>query len=205
MKATDQIHATTNGRDSSNAPAAELTVVFFGGVVVASLEEERLAEHIGAGLAAAGLVLRHGGYNGLMEAAARGAASKGGKICAVTLSGKEDEWGPLNPYVTEAVHLTTVGARLDHYLADAHLVIAMGGGVGSLHELTAALYYAGSIRPVPVWLVGPTALRLLAFLQQDKWLFESPTRPLGFLTPIASAATFDTELAGLSVSLKGEA
>jgi uncharacterized protein (TIGR00725 family) len=173
------------------------TAVFFGGVVPASLDEERLAEAVGTALAAEGFALAHGGYNGLMEAAARGAAAKGGRICAVTLSGKRAEWGPFNPHVTEAVHLGSLGARLDHYLGAADLVVAMGGGVGTLHELTAAIHYAGSIRPVPVWLVGPTALLLLAFLRREKWLFESPTRPLDFLTPIASATQFATQLRNL--------
>ncbi|WP_260867689.1 LOG family protein [Streptomyces sp. SAJ15] len=48
-----------------------------------------------------------------------------------------------------------MGARLHAYLDDANLVVAMGGGVGTLHELTAALYYATTIRPLPVRLLGP--------------------------------------------------
>jgi uncharacterized protein (TIGR00730 family) len=181
------------------------TAVFFGGVVPTSADEERIAEEVGTALAGAGFKLLHGGYNGLMEAAARGAAAKGGKFGAVALTGKRAEWGDFNEYVTEAIHLPDVGSRLNHYLDQADLFVAMGGGVGTLHELTTAIYYAGSIRPVPVWLVGPTALRLLVFLRREKWLFESATRPLGFLTPIASAAVFATELAKLAPTPEGEA
>jgi hypothetical protein len=47
---------------------------------------------------------------------------------------------------------------------------------------------------------GPTVLRLLAFLRKEKWLFETPSRPLGFLTPISSAAAFTTELSHLTLS-----
>nr|BEK70298.1 hypothetical protein KPHV_75250 [Kitasatospora purpeofusca] len=70
-----------------------LTAVFFGGVVPASAQEETLAEEIGRAMAQAGYQLMHGGYNGLMEAAARGAAGQGATVTAVTLIGKHDEWG----------------------------------------------------------------------------------------------------------------
>lgn len=194
MTPADQTPSPATGRGGHGTR----TAVFFGGVVPASPVEERLAEEVGTALAAEGFALAHGGYNGLMEAAARGAAAEDGRIRAVTLADKRAEWGSFNAHVTEAVHLPSLGARLDHYLDSADLVIAMGGGVGTLHELTAAIYYAGSIRPVPVWLIGPTALRLLAFLRQEKWLYESPTRPLGFLTSIASAAQFAVRLRDLS-------
>lgn len=186
----------TDGRDGPQG--RQMTAVFFGGVVPASPDEERLAEEVGMALAGAGFTLLQGGYNGLMEAAACGATAKGGTVTAVTLADKHAEWGDFNPYVTDSVHLPHVGARLNHYLDSADLVVAMGGGVGTLHELTAALYYAGNIRPVPVWITGPTALKLLAFLRREKWLFETPTRPLGFISPIASAAAFATQLHTLS-------
>lgn len=179
--------------------------MFFGGVVPASADEERLAEQVGMALAGAGFALLHGGYNGLMEACARGAAAKGGAVTAVTLAAKHPQWGGFNPHVTDEVHLPDVGARLNHYLDAADLVVAMGGGVGTLHELTAAVYYAGTIRPIPVWITGPTALRLLAFLRREKWLLETPTRPLGFLSPIASAPAFAARLHDLTESGKKEA
>lgn len=175
-------------------PGGRRTAAFFGGVVPASPEEERLAEEVGMALATAGFDLLHGGYNGLMEAAARGAAAKGGTVTAVTLADKHAAWGGFNEYVTAEVHVADMGTRLHHYLDSADLVVAMGGGVGTLHELTAALYYAGTVRPVPVWITGPTALGLLAYLRREKWLVETETRPLGFLRPIASAAAFATQL-----------
>lgn len=168
------------------------TATFFGGVVPASEEEEQLAYGIGVALGAAGLVLQHGGYNGLMEQAARGAAAAGGQVVAVTLA--DVEWGEFNPYVTNVVRLPTMGERLHRFLDGTDLVVAMGGGVGTLHEFTAALWYSGNIRPVPLWLAGDTALRLSAFLKAERWVFESPTRPLGFLREIPDLATFEREL-----------
>lgn len=168
---------------------------FFAGVIP-PIGEEPLAEAAGAALARAGYTLRHGGYNGLMEAAARGAARHGGSVTAVTLADRPD-WGAFNPHVTNAVYAPTMGARLHAYLDDADLVIAMGGGVGSLHEITAALYYATAIRPVPVRLLGPTAGRLGDFLRADGWLKQTPTRPLDFLLALPDAAALETELAHL--------
>ncbi|MCI3928820.1 LOG family protein [Streptomyces sp. AN091965] len=168
--------------------------VFLGGVVPPSEAEERMAEQVGGLLAAAGLSLLHGGYNGLMEDVARGAAAKGGIIAALTLAGKRAEWGEFNKHVTEATYLKTLGARLDHYFEHADVVVAMGGGVGTLHELAAALYYGGNIRPIPVWITGPTALNLLSFLRQEMWLFESPTRPLDFISEIPTATDFASVL-----------
>ncbi|MFD8967314.1 LOG family protein [Streptomyces sp. NPDC059568] len=181
------------------------TAVFFGGVVPASPDEERLAEEVGMALAGAGFTLLHGGYNGLMEACARGAASKGGMVTAVTLADKHQEWGDFNPYVTDEVHLPDLGARLNHYLGHADLVVVMAGGVGTLHELTAAIYYAGNIRPVPVWITGTTALGLLTFLRRERWLLETPTRPLEFLSPIASAAAFAAQLRDLTDKKEADA
>lgn len=168
------------------------TASFFGGVVPASDGEQRLAFEIGKRLGEAGMALLHGGYNGLMEQAARGAASTGGEVVAVTLTAVA--WGEFNPYVTDVVLLDRMGERMHRFLDRTHLVVAMGGGVGTLHELTSALWYAGNIRPVPVMLAGPTALRLSAFLKSDRWLYESPTRPLSFLREIPDIAAFEREL-----------
>ncbi|GGK43656.1 SLOG cluster 4 domain-containing protein [Nocardia camponoti] len=166
---------------------------FFGGVVPASEDEQELAEHIGNRLAATGFVLQSGGYNGLMEAAARGAATATGEIVAVTLT--DVEWGEFNPYVTDVVRVRRMGDRLHRFLDDTDLVVAMGGGVGTLHEISAALWYSGNVRAVPIWLAGSTALELGAFLRAERWLFESPTRSLAFLREVRNAREFDCALA----------
>ena len=174
---------------------AALTAALFAGVVPPE-EEEPLAEAAGAALARAGYALKHGGYNGLMEAAARGAARHGVPVTAVTLADRP-AWGAFNPYVTTTVYAPTMGARLHAYLDDADLVVAMGGGVGTLHELSAALYYATTIRSVPVQLLGPTACRLSAFLRAEGWLTESPTRPLDFLRELPDAEALEADLKAL--------
>lgn len=171
------------------------TATFYGGVAAFSELEEQFAYGIGAALGQAGYALHHGGYNGLMEAAARGAATAGVPIVAVTLASAD--WGAFNPYVTNAEQLPTMGKRLHRFLDDTDIVVAMGGGIGTLHELTAALWYAGNVRAVPVVLAGSTVLRLIEFLKSERWLYESPTRPLNFLRETPDLASFKEELYAL--------
>lgn len=167
----------------------ERVAVFFGGVVPPSHHDQQLAYGAGRTIAKAGFTMRQGGYNGLMELAARGAASVGGQVVAVTLAGKQ-EWGLANRYVTQVVELPDMGQRLTYFLDDAEVVVAMGGGVGTLHELTAAIWYAGNIRQIPIICVGNTATKLTAYLRREKWLFETPTRPLSFLTAVTNSYSF---------------
>ncbi|MFJ8677329.1 LOG family protein [Streptomyces sp. NPDC093589] len=168
------------------------TAVMFAGVV-ARPGDDGLARAAGDALGAAGYRLRHGGYNGLMEAAAQGAARHSVPITAVTLVDRD--WGPFNPHVTDVVYAQTMGERLHAYLDDADIVYVMGGGVGTLHEATAALYYATTVRPVPVRLLGPAACRLGAFLRAQEWLVEGPTRPLNFLANLPDATALLKDLA----------
>ncbi|MFJ5850815.1 LOG family protein [Streptomyces sp. NPDC092903] len=172
------------------------TAALFAGVV-ARPGEEPLALAAGDALGAAGYGLRHGGYNGLMEAAAQGAARHNVPVTAITLADRE-EWGPFNPHVTDVVYAPTMGERLHTYLDDVDLVVVMGGGAGTLHEVTAALYYATTIRPVPVRLLGPAACRLGEFLRTEQWLVQGPTRPLDFLADLPDAAALEKDLAALT-------
>ncbi|MFD3678582.1 LOG family protein [Streptomyces sp. NPDC058613] len=172
------------------------TAALFAGVV-ARPGEEHLAQAAGDALGAAGYGLRHGGYNGLMEAAAQGAARHRVPVTAITLADRP-EWGPFNPHVTDVVYAPTMGMRLHAYLDDVDLVVVMGGGVGTLHEVTAALYYATTIRPVPVRLLGPAARRLGTFLRDEQWLVEGPTRPLGFLADLPDVAALEKDLTTLT-------
>jgi uncharacterized protein (TIGR00725 family) len=172
------------------------TAALFAGVMPRTPEELVLAEAVGEVLGRAGYTVLHGGYNGLMEAAARGASRHGVRVTAVTLAGRPD-WGEFNPYVKEpAVLAESLGRRLDEYLNDADLIVGIGGGIGTFHEIAAALYYATAIRTVPVRLVGPAACRLDGFMRAEGWLKETPTRPVGFLRALPDAEALGADLAG---------
>lgn len=185
------------------ARTARRTAALFCGVIPRPTELA-LAEAVGDVLGAAGYTLRNGGYNGLMEAASRGASRHDVPITAVTLAGRED-WGDFNPHTTDAVFAPTMGARLHAYLDDADIAIVMGGGIGTLHEATAAMYYATTVRTLPVRMVGPTACNLNAFLRAEKWLVETPTRPLGFLRELLDPADLADDLTRLAADAPGGA
>lgn len=154
--------------------------VFFGGVATKSSLERELAYQCGRAIGMLGYKLFHGGYNGLMEDAARGASEQGVEIVAITLVHKE-EWGSFNSYVKRTLYAKDLGQRLNTFFANADIVIAMGGGVGTLHEIAAAIWYAGNIRRIPVILLGTRANQLLHTLKAQGWIYESPTRPVDFL------------------------
>lgn len=164
--------------------------VFLGGVAADSFVDRELAHACGSVLGRLGYALYHGGYNGLMEDAARGASAEGTDVIAVTLMGKE-EWGQLNPYVTRAIYANDLGHRLETFLSTADVVVAMGGGVGTLHEITAAIWYAGNVRPIPVVMAGSRAEALLNALKEQKWIYSTPTRPVDFLHVVHDAEALE--------------
>ena len=92
------------------------------------------AETAGARVAETGAVLLTGGLFGVMEAASRGAKSRGGTTVGIipTLDGE-------NAY-TDIVIRTGLGqARNTVLVQSAGAVVAIGGGYGTLSEIAAAL------------------------------------------------------------------
>jgi uncharacterized protein (TIGR00725 family) len=91
-----------------------------------------LAEEVGAGLARAGFTLVTGGAFGAMEAASRGAQQTGGTVVAVlpgTDRAEANQWSDV-----------TVATGLGHarnlaVVASADVVVAVGGGWGTLSEI----------------------------------------------------------------------
>lgn len=178
-------------------------VAFLGGVACDSKSEQTLARQIGQVIGTKALTLYHGGYNGLMEYVAQGVAERGGEVVAVTMSNKE-EWGSFNSYVSRALYLDDIGQRINTFLTKADAVVAFAGGVGTLHEVTAAIWYAGNVRRIPIILVGARAAKFLQFLKDQKWIYHSPTRPTDFLSVAHTADELDSRLAAPDFS-PGEA
>lgn len=94
----------------------------------------RLAESVGQEIAKNGAILICGGRRGVMEAAARGAKKEGGITVGILPS---DSWGEANEFI-DVVVPTGVGLGMRDALTirAAHAVIALGGGVGTLREIT---------------------------------------------------------------------
>jgi len=101
-----------------------------------SPEEAKLAESVGELLARRGATLICGGLDGVMEAACRGAKSKGGLTVGI-LPGQDP--GAANPWVDVPL-VTGIGeARNVAVVKSARAVIAIGGSYGTLSEIAYAL------------------------------------------------------------------
>jgi hypothetical protein len=101
-----------------------------------SPEEAKLAESVGELLAQRGATIICGGLGGVMEAACRGAKSKGGSTVGI-LPGQDASTA--NPWVDIPV-VTGIGeARNVAVVKSAQAVIAIGGSYGTLSEIAYAL------------------------------------------------------------------
>jgi len=101
-----------------------------------SPEEAKLAETVGELLAQQGANIVCGGLGGVMEAACRGAKSKGGLTIGI-LPGKNSSTA--NPWVDIPV-VTGLGEARNVVVAkSAQAIIAIGGNYGTLSEIAYAL------------------------------------------------------------------
>jgi uncharacterized protein (TIGR00725 family) len=102
----------------------------------AAPEEETQAEEVGRLLASAGFTLVCGGGSGVMEAACRGARTVGGDTIAILQGTDTSE---ANPFVTTAL-ATGMGSSRNRIIAlSGEVIVAVGGGFGTLSEIAFAL------------------------------------------------------------------
>jgi len=94
-----------------------------------------LAEAVGTEIAAAGAVLICGGLGGAMEAACRGARSRGGVTIGLLPGLRHAD---ANPHVTFAIPTGLGHARNLLVVRGANAVIAVGGKYGTLSEIAFA-------------------------------------------------------------------
>jgi len=112
------------------------TVTIFGsslpGETSTAYAEARRLGHL---LAQAGYAVCNGGYQGLMEASARGARDGGGHTVGVTCT----LWPrPANPWIVEEVRAASFSERLMTLIERGDAYIALPGGTGTLAELALA-------------------------------------------------------------------
>jgi uncharacterized protein (TIGR00725 family) len=117
------------GRDASDAELAQ-------------------AEEAGASIAAAGATLVCGGLGGVMEAACRGARSRGGLTVGL-LPGTDRE--DANGWVVLALPTGLGEARNALIVRAADAVVAIGGGWGTLSEIAFALRTGVPVLGVGTW------------------------------------------------------
>jgi uncharacterized protein (TIGR00730 family) len=94
------------------------------------------AYEVGRRLGAAGYSIMTGGYQGVMEAASRGAAETGAHVIGVTTGAIEALSGNKpNAWVKEEIGYDVFSQRLAHLVHRADGYVAMQGGIGTLHEI----------------------------------------------------------------------
>lgn len=97
-----------------------------------------LADEMGAAFARHGLQLLCGGKSGVMEAACKGHAREGGLPIGLL---PDEEWQAANPYVAIPI-ASGIGPARNAIIARACLVlVAIGGGVGTLSEMALGLQF----------------------------------------------------------------
>jgi uncharacterized protein (TIGR00725 family) len=114
----------------------------------ASPDELHTAEEVGAGLAAAGVVVVTGGLGGVMEAASRGARSRRGRTLGI-LPG--DDRDAANGWVEIAVPTGMGELRNGLVVRAADAVVALGGGYGTLSEIALALKLGRPVVGLGTW------------------------------------------------------
>src|SRR5215213_7997010 len=106
------------------------------------------AEEAGAAIADAGATLVCGGLGGVMEAACRGARSRGGFTVGL-LPG--DDRGDANGWVVLALPTGLGEARNVLVVRAADAVVAVGGGWGTLSEIALALKLGVPVVGLDTW------------------------------------------------------
>ena len=127
------------------APRAWIAIVGPGSAAVAELEA---AEEAGAAVAEAGAGLVCGGLGGVMEAACRGARSRGGVTLGL-LPGLDRE--EANGWVVVAVPTGLGEARNALVVRAADAVVGVSGGWGTLSEIAMALKAGVPVVGVGTW------------------------------------------------------
>ena len=93
---------------------------------------------LGRGLAEMGLVVLCGGLVGVMTAVSKGAAEAGGTVVGMLPDG---DWRTANPWVTIPI-ATGIGVARNALIARAALLlVAVGGGYGTISEMAFGLQF----------------------------------------------------------------
>ncbi len=106
------------------------------GAGIADKDLQELAYKVGYILGEQGAIVYTGGLGGVMEAASHGAVDAGGVTVGILPGNKAEE---ANPYVLIPV-ITDMGhARNVILVRSAEILVAIGGGYGTLSEIALAL------------------------------------------------------------------
>ena len=113
-------------------------------------QEYQLALDVGKLIADRGLVLLCGGGSGVMEAAARGAQETGGLTLGI-LPGSRAAETPPTPHIALPIFTGMSDGRNAINVKSSDVVIAIGGGFGTLSEIAMALRCGKPVIGLRTW------------------------------------------------------
>lgn len=115
------------------------TITIFGSSMPLNNEEQYItAYNLGKKLALNGFNICTGGFNGIMEAASKGAVEAGAEAIGVTV----DLWGRnANKYVTKEIKCASLLERINKLIESGDGYVVLQGGTGTLLELAAVWEY----------------------------------------------------------------
>ncbi len=160
--------------------------VFGGSGLAPSSAGYQEAARLGGLLARAGYTVATGGYDGIMEAASRGAKEAGGRTLGVTTSHfASRKLGP-NAWIDQEVTFPTLFQRLHHLVTFSHALVALRGGVGTLSEVALAwsLMQVAEMPCKPFVLVGPHWRRVLDTFRRESTIKDHDLELLSFASSV---------------------
>jgi uncharacterized protein (TIGR00725 family) len=125
-----------------------MPIVSLIGAAESTPAQDADAEEVGRLLAKQGFVLACGGRGGVMQAACRGARKAGGLTIGI-LPGSDRDSG--NPYLSIALPTGIGHARNVLVILAGQVVIAIGGGYGTLSEIAMALKMGKKVIGLRTW------------------------------------------------------
>lgn len=115
-----------------------IITIFGSSKPVDNEEQYQTAYNLGKQLALSGFDICTGGFNGIMEAASKGAVEGGSEAIGVTV----DLWsGRINKYVTKEIACDTLFERINKLIELGDGFVVLQGGTGTLLELAAVWEY----------------------------------------------------------------
>ena len=134
-------------------PARRIVTVFGASRVGPESAEYALGYHLGLKLGEAGFSICNGGYDGTMEAVAKGIRETGGRSIGVLVESLEGR--AHNPYIDEIERTEGLLYRLERLVTLGEAYLVLPGGIGTLLEL-ALVWNLSTVRELekPIILIG---------------------------------------------------
>lgn len=153
-------------------------------------DEYAAAIELGRALAARGLTVVTGGYNGVMEAVSLGAKQCGGHVIGVTVDVIARNFERLpNAYVDQEVKTAALLERIDKLVELGAAYVVLPGGAGTLVELGVVwnLALLGALHGKPLVVVGNGWRRVLQTMVDELHTIEADLRFVRFVPDVATA------------------